>query len=88
MGSSQSPWAEWGAGSFARIGVSNPGQPDVAVIKSLLLHATSFYMPTGQDLPETLVQQFFQAQDSVVAGTMSPAQAAAFIQHQIQTYHA
>ncbi len=74
-------------GPFARIGVGNPGQPHTAQIKDLLLHATSFYMPTDQNLPETLVQRFFQGQDSVVAGTMTPAQAAAFIQQQIETYH-
>lgn len=74
-------------GPFARIGVENPGQPHTAQIKGLLLNAKSFYMPTDQDLPESLVQQFFHAQDSVVAGTMTPAQAASFIQQQIATYH-
>lgn len=74
-------------GPFARIGVASPGQPHTAQIKSLLLHATSFYMPTDQNLPEALVQRFFQGQDSVVAGTMTPVQAASFIQQQIATYH-
>ena len=73
-------------GPFARIGVDNPGQPHTAQIKSLLLHAASFYMPTDQDLPEALVQQFFQAQDGVVAGTMTPAAAATFLQQQIANF--
>ena len=46
------------------------------------------YLPTDQALPQELVNAFFQAQDSVVLGTMTPEAAAAQIQKAVEAYKA
>ena len=44
--------------------------------------------PTDQALPQELVNAFFQAQDSVVLGTMTPEAAAESIQKAVEAYKA
>jgi raffinose/stachyose/melibiose transport system substrate-binding protein len=46
------------------------------------------YLPTDQALPQELVNAFFQAQDSVVLGTMTPEAAAESIQKAVEAYKA
>jgi raffinose/stachyose/melibiose transport system substrate-binding protein len=46
------------------------------------------YLPTDQALPQELVNAFFQAQDSVVLGTITPEAAAAQIQTAVEAYKA
>ena len=46
------------------------------------------YLPTDQALPQELVNAFFQAQDSVVLGTMTPEAAAEHIQKAVEAYKA
>jgi raffinose/stachyose/melibiose transport system substrate-binding protein len=46
------------------------------------------YLPTDQALPQELVNAFFQAQDSVILGTMTPEAAAEHIQKAVEAYKA
>jgi raffinose/stachyose/melibiose transport system substrate-binding protein len=46
------------------------------------------YLPTDQALPQELVNAFFQAQDSVVLGTITPEAAAENIQKAVEAYKA
>ena len=46
------------------------------------------YLPTDQALPQELVNAFFQAQDSVVLGTLTPEAAAAQMQKAVDDYKA
>jgi raffinose/stachyose/melibiose transport system substrate-binding protein len=46
------------------------------------------YLPTDQALPQELVNAFFQAQDSVVLGTMTPEAAGEHIQKAVEAYKA
>jgi raffinose/stachyose/melibiose transport system substrate-binding protein len=46
------------------------------------------YLPTDQALPQELVNAFFQAQDSVVLGTLTPEAACAQIQKAVDAYKA
>ncbi len=46
------------------------------------------YLPTDQALPQEIVAQYFEAQDSVVLGTMSPKDAAAHVENAIKAYKA
>ena len=46
------------------------------------------YLPTDQALPQELVNAFFQAQDSVVLGKMTPEAAAESIQKAVEAYKA
>ena len=46
------------------------------------------YLPTDQALPQELVNAFFQAQDSVILGTMTPEAAAESIQKAVEAYKA
>jgi raffinose/stachyose/melibiose transport system substrate-binding protein len=46
------------------------------------------YLPTDQALPQELVNAFFQAQDSVVLGTLTPEAAAEHIQKAVEAYKA
>jgi raffinose/stachyose/melibiose transport system substrate-binding protein len=67
-------------GPFANVDVPSPAnQPNQGAIKKLLA-TDSFYLPTDQRFTQEMVNTFFQHQDSVVAGTETPEQAAAAIQ--------
>ncbi len=44
------------------------------------------YTVLDQALPQELVSKFFQAQDSIAIGTMSPKEAADFMQKAVETY--
>jgi raffinose/stachyose/melibiose transport system substrate-binding protein len=46
------------------------------------------YLPTDQAVPQEIVNAFFQAQDSVVLGTITPEAAAAQIQKAVEAYKA
>jgi raffinose/stachyose/melibiose transport system substrate-binding protein len=46
------------------------------------------YLPTDQALPQELVNAFFQAQDSIVLGTLTPEEAAAQMQKAVDDYKA
>jgi raffinose/stachyose/melibiose transport system substrate-binding protein len=46
------------------------------------------YLPTDQALPQELVNAFFQAQDSLVLGTIAPEAACAQIQKAVDQYKA
>jgi raffinose/stachyose/melibiose transport system substrate-binding protein len=46
------------------------------------------YLPTDQALPQELVNAFFQAQDSVVLGTITPEAAAEQMQKAVDDYKA
>jgi raffinose/stachyose/melibiose transport system substrate-binding protein len=46
------------------------------------------YLPTDQALPQELVNAFFQAQDSLVLGTLTPEAACAAIQKAVEEYKA
>ena len=46
------------------------------------------YLPTDQALPQELVNAFFQAQDSVVLGSLTPEAACAQIQKAVDQYKA
>jgi raffinose/stachyose/melibiose transport system substrate-binding protein len=48
----------------------------------------SLYLPTDQALPQELVNAFFQAQDSLVLGTLTPEAACAQIQKAVEAYKA
>jgi raffinose/stachyose/melibiose transport system substrate-binding protein len=44
------------------------------------------YLPTDQAVPQEIVNAFFQAQDSVVLGSMTPEDAAAQVQKAVEAY--
>jgi raffinose/stachyose/melibiose transport system substrate-binding protein len=46
------------------------------------------YLPTDQALPQELVNAFFQAQDSIVLGTLTPEDAASQMQKAVDDYKA
>ncbi|WP_165452761.1 ABC transporter substrate-binding protein [Paenibacillus thalictri] len=46
------------------------------------------YLVTDQALPQEIVQKFFQAQDSIVTGEMTPEAAAKFMQDEVVKYQA
>ncbi|TDF99499.1 ABC transporter substrate-binding protein [Paenibacillus piri] len=44
------------------------------------------YLITDQALPQEIIQKFFQAQDSIVTGDMTPERAAKFMQEEVEKY--
>jgi len=46
------------------------------------------YLVTDQALPQEIVQKFFQAQDSIITGEMSPEEAAKFMQDEVEKFQA
>ena len=72
--------AQFGAPS-AVVGVLPPeGHPITTTMANWLQGEVQLYLPTDQALPQELVNAFFQAQDSVVLGTLTPEAACAQIQ--------
>lgn len=58
--------------------------PNTQEIKEML--DTGNYDILDQAMPQQLVQSFFQAQDSVIIGSMTPEEAASFMQKEIENY--
>lgn len=58
--------------------------PNLTAIKKIINEQGAGYLPTDQQLPQQLVNTFFQHQDAVVAGTETPEQGAKAIQDAIQ----
>src|SRR6202011_5084469 len=80
--------AEFGAAS-AVVGVLPPeGHPITTTMANWLQGEVQLYLPTDQALPQELVNAFFQAQDSVVLGTLTPEAACAQIQKAVDQYKA
>jgi len=80
--------AEFGAPS-AVVGVLPPeGHPITTAMANWLQGEVQLYLPTDQALPQELVNAFFQAQDSVVLGTLTPEAACAQIQKAVDQYKA
>jgi raffinose/stachyose/melibiose transport system substrate-binding protein len=65
-----------------------PGHPITTKIAGWLQGEVQLYLPTDQALPQELVNAFFQAQDSVVLGTLTPEAACAQIQKAVEEYKA
>jgi raffinose/stachyose/melibiose transport system substrate-binding protein len=77
---------EFGAPS-AVVGVLPPeGHPITTQMAKWLQGEVGLYLPTDQALPQELVNAFFQAQDSVVLGTLTPEAACAQIQKAVDQY--
>jgi len=55
---------------------------------NLLQGEISLFLPTDQALPQQVVSAFFEAQDSVILGVMTPQDAAAQIEEAVQAYKA
>jgi raffinose/stachyose/melibiose transport system substrate-binding protein len=80
--------AEFGAPS-AVVGVLPPeGHPITTAMAKWLGDGLQLYLPTDQALPQELVNAFFQAQDSVVLGSLTPEAACAQIQKAVDQYKA
>jgi raffinose/stachyose/melibiose transport system substrate-binding protein len=80
--------AQFGAPS-AVVGVLPPeGHPITTTMANWLQGEVQLYLPTDQALPQELVNAFFQAQDSVVLGTLTPEAACAQIQKAVDQYKA
>ncbi|MBV9710298.1 MAG: extracellular solute-binding protein [Ktedonobacteraceae bacterium] len=78
--------ADFGSPS-AVVGVFPPeDRPIAAQMAKWLQGEVGLYLPTDQALPQELVNAFFQAQDSVVLGTLTPEAACAQIQKAVDAY--
>ena len=73
----------------AVVGVFPPAdRPMETTMVKWLQGDVSLYLPTDQALPQELVNAFFQAQDSMVLGTLTPEAACAQIQKAVEAYKA
>jgi raffinose/stachyose/melibiose transport system substrate-binding protein len=80
--------AKFGSPS-AVVGVLPPeGHPIEEQMANWLKDGLRLYLPTDQALPQELVNAFFQAQDSLVLGTLTPEAACAQIQKAVDQYKA
>jgi raffinose/stachyose/melibiose transport system substrate-binding protein len=80
--------AEFGSPSSVA-GVFPPeDRPIASQMAKWLQGEVQLYLPTDQALPQELVNAFFQAQDSVVLGTITPDGACAQIQKAVDDYKA
>jgi raffinose/stachyose/melibiose transport system substrate-binding protein len=80
--------AEFGSPS-AVVGVLPPPDRPIALQMAKWLQGeVGLYLPTDQALPQELVNAFWQAQDSVVLGTLTPEAACAQIQKAVDQYKA
>src|SRR5499427_1836784 len=80
--------ADFGSPS-AVVGVLPPqDRPIASQMAKWLQGGLGLYLPTDQALPQELVNAFFQAQDSVVLGTLTPEAACAQIQKAVDAYKA
>jgi raffinose/stachyose/melibiose transport system substrate-binding protein len=80
--------AEFGSPS-AVVGVLPPPDRPIALeMAKWLQRGVGLYLPTDQALPQELVNAFWQAQDSLVLGTLRPEAACAQIQKAVDQYKA
>jgi raffinose/stachyose/melibiose transport system substrate-binding protein len=80
--------AEFGSPS-AVVGVLPPlDRPMASQMAKWLQGEVGLYLPTDQALPQELVNAFWQAQDSLVLGTLTPEVACAQIQKAVDQYKA
>ncbi|HEY0789779.1 MAG TPA: extracellular solute-binding protein [Chthoniobacterales bacterium] len=77
---------EFGAPSAVAGVLPTADHPITTQMQKWLQGDVKLYLPTDQALPQELVNAFFQAQDSVVLGTLEPAAAAAQIQKAVEAY--
>jgi raffinose/stachyose/melibiose transport system substrate-binding protein len=80
--------ADFGSPS-AVVGVLPPAnRPIASQMAKWLQGSVGLYLPTDQALPQELVNAFWQAQDSLVLGTLTPEAACAQIQKAVDQYKA
>jgi raffinose/stachyose/melibiose transport system substrate-binding protein len=80
--------ADFGSPSSV-VGVLPPeSRPIASQMAKWLQGEVGLYLPTDQALPQELVNAFFQAQDSLVLGTLTPEAACAQIQKAVEEYKA
>jgi raffinose/stachyose/melibiose transport system substrate-binding protein len=80
--------SEFGSPS-AVVGVTpSADHPITTTMVKWLQGGVELYLPTDQALPQELVNAFFQAQDSLVLGTLTPEAACAAIQKAVVEYKA
>jgi raffinose/stachyose/melibiose transport system substrate-binding protein len=65
-----------------------PDRPIASQMAKWLQGGLGLYLPTDQALPQELVNAFWQAQDSLVLGTLTPEAACAQIQKAVDQYKA
>src|SRR5215469_4079805 len=76
-------------GPSAVIGVlPAEGRPAETQMVNWLQNGLKLYLPTDQALPQELVNAFWQAQDSLILGTLTPEAACAQIQKAVEQYKA
>jgi raffinose/stachyose/melibiose transport system substrate-binding protein len=66
----------------------NPNRPIQTKMAKWLQGEVPLYLPTDQALPQEIVNSFFQAQDSLVLGVITPEVACAQIQKAVDAYKA
>ena len=73
----------------AVLGVLPPADHPIATTMTKWIQGDAeLYLPTDQALPQELVNAFFQVQDSVVLGMLTPEEAAAQMQEAVDAYKA
>ena len=73
----------------AVVGVQPPeGHPIASQMTKWLQGEVGLYLPTDQALPQELVNAFFQAQDGMIIGSITPEAACAQIQKAVDQYKA
>jgi raffinose/stachyose/melibiose transport system substrate-binding protein len=80
--------AEFGSPSAVTGVVPPEGHPITTQMVNWIQNGLKLYLPTDQALPQELVNAFWQAQDSVVLGTLTPEAACAQIQKAVDQYKA
>ena len=79
---------EFGAPSSVAGVLPPEDHPITTQMAKWLQGEVQLYLPTDQAVPQEIVNAFFQAQDSVVLGTITPEAAAAQIQKAVEAYKA
>jgi raffinose/stachyose/melibiose transport system substrate-binding protein len=80
--------AEFGSPSSVVGVLPGENRPIASQMAKWLQGEVGLYLPTDQALPQELVNAFFQAQDSLVLGTLTPEAACAAIQKAVDQYKA
>jgi raffinose/stachyose/melibiose transport system substrate-binding protein len=80
--------AEFGSPSSVVGVLPTENRPIASQMAKWLQGEVGLYLPTDQALPQELVNAFFQAQDSLVLGTLTPEAACAAIQKAVDEYKA
>ncbi|MBW0000591.1 MAG: extracellular solute-binding protein [Verrucomicrobia bacterium] len=78
--------SEFGAPSAVTGVLPSEDHPITSQMAKWLQGEVQLYLPTDQAVPQEIVNAFFQAQDSVVLGTITPEAAAAQIQKAVEAY--